>query len=107
MFLNIHAILKVLLTTPVSAVTAERSFSGLRHLKTYICVVVCQKHASLVLLYSTFVMTQNELMPVVPEELLSCILLTQHSFIIVVNLVFFVEMCTTTALVLSLLLLLS
>ena len=36
MFPNIHTILKVLLTMPVSTATAERSFSGLRHLKTYL-----------------------------------------------------------------------
>ena len=36
MFPNIHTILKVLLTMPVSAATAERSFSGLRRLKTYL-----------------------------------------------------------------------
>ena len=36
MFPNIHAILKVLLTMPVSTATAERSFSGLRRLKTYL-----------------------------------------------------------------------
>ena len=36
MFPNIHTILKVLLTMPVSAATAEKSFSGLRRLKTYL-----------------------------------------------------------------------
>ena len=36
MFPNIHTILKVLLTMPVSAATAERSFSRLRCLKTYL-----------------------------------------------------------------------
>ena len=36
MFPNIHTILKVLLTMPVSTATAERSFSGLRRLKTYL-----------------------------------------------------------------------
>ena len=35
MFPNIHTILKVLLTMPVSTASAERSFSGLRRLKTY------------------------------------------------------------------------
>ena len=37
MFPDIHTILKVLLTMPVPTATAERSFSGLRHLKTYLC----------------------------------------------------------------------
>ena len=36
MFPNIHTILKVLLTMPISAASAERSFSGLRRLKTYL-----------------------------------------------------------------------
>ena len=36
MFPNIHTILKVLLTMPDSTATAERSFSGLRRLKTYL-----------------------------------------------------------------------
>ena len=36
MFPNIHTILKVLLTMPVSTASAERSFSGLRRLKTYL-----------------------------------------------------------------------
>ena len=35
MFPNIHTILKVLLTMPVSTASAEKSFSGLRRLKTY------------------------------------------------------------------------
>ena len=38
MFPNIHTILKVLLTMPVSTASAERSFSGLRPLKTYLRV---------------------------------------------------------------------
>ncbi|XP_060782672.1 52 kDa repressor of the inhibitor of the protein kinase-like [Neoarius graeffei] len=33
---NIHSILQVLLTMPVSTASAERSFSTLRHLKTYL-----------------------------------------------------------------------
>ena len=37
MFPNIHTILKVLLTMPVSTASAERSFSGLRRLKIYLC----------------------------------------------------------------------
>ena len=36
MFPNIHTILKVLLTMPVSTASAERSFSSLRRLKTYL-----------------------------------------------------------------------
>ena len=36
MFPNIHTILKVLLTMPVSTASAERSFSGLRRLKAYL-----------------------------------------------------------------------
>ena len=36
MFPNIHTILKVLLTIPVSTASAERSFSGLQRLKTYL-----------------------------------------------------------------------
>ena len=36
MFPNIHSIFSVLLTMPVSAATAERSFSCLRRLKTYL-----------------------------------------------------------------------
>ena len=36
MFPNIHTVLKVLLTMPESTATAERSFSGLRRLKTYL-----------------------------------------------------------------------
>ena len=36
MFPNIHIILKVLLTMPVSTASAERSFSSLRRLKTYL-----------------------------------------------------------------------
>ena len=36
MFPNIHTILKVLLTMPVSTASAERSFGGLRRLKTYL-----------------------------------------------------------------------
>jgi hypothetical protein len=35
-FPNIHKVLKVLLTMPVSTASAERSFSGLRRLKTYL-----------------------------------------------------------------------
>ena len=37
MFPNIHTMLKVLLTMPGSTASAERSFSGLRRLKTYLC----------------------------------------------------------------------
>ena len=36
MFTNIHTIFSVLLTMPVSTATAERSFSCLRRLKTYL-----------------------------------------------------------------------
>jgi hypothetical protein len=36
LFPNIHTILKVLLTMPVSTATAERSFSALKRLKTYL-----------------------------------------------------------------------
>lgn len=36
MYPNVHTILKVLLTMPVSTATAERTFSSLRRLKTYL-----------------------------------------------------------------------
>ena len=55
MFPNIHTILKVLLTMPISAASAERSFSGLRRLKTYLRRI-CQKHVYLVWLCSTSIM---------------------------------------------------
>ena len=54
MFPNIHTILKVLLTMPVSTASAERSFSGLRRLKTYLRSNMLETHLSnLVWLCST------------------------------------------------------
>ena len=46
MFPNIHTILKVLLTMPASTATAERTFSGLRHLKFYLCSDVSETRLS-------------------------------------------------------------
>ena len=35
-YLNIHAAVKILLTMPVSSATAERSFSSLKRIETYL-----------------------------------------------------------------------
>ena len=43
--------LKVLLTMPVSEATAERSFSGLRRLKTYLCNMSETRLSGLTLLH--------------------------------------------------------
>ncbi|XP_013381238.1 52 kDa repressor of the inhibitor of the protein kinase [Lingula anatina] len=46
LFPNIHRILKILLTMPVSTATAERSFSAMRRLKTYLRSTMSDKRLS-------------------------------------------------------------
>lgn len=56
MFPNIHTILKVPLIIPFSAGTAERSFSGLQRLKTYLHNNMSETRLSGLALF-TFILT--------------------------------------------------
>src|SRR4029434_4226454 len=47
---NIHCVLKVLLTMPVSTASAERSFSTMRRLKTYLSTMTDKRLTGLALM---------------------------------------------------------
>ncbi len=48
LFPNVYRLLRILITIPVSAATAERSFSSLRRLKTYLRSTMVQKRLNAV-----------------------------------------------------------
>jgi hypothetical protein len=54
---NVHCVLKVLLTMPVSTATAECTFSSLRHLNTYLCSIMTEKCLSSLALMAIYIMT--------------------------------------------------
>ena len=61
MFSEVNTLLRVYLTVPMTSATAERSFSSLRRLKTYLRSTMSQKRLNHILLLHTHKVFTDEL----------------------------------------------
>ena len=61
MFSEVNTLLRVYLTVPMTSATAERSFSSLRRLKTYLRTTMSQKRLNHILLLHTHKVFTDEL----------------------------------------------
>lgn len=61
MFSEVHQLIRLYLTVPMTSATAERTFSTLRYLKTNLCSTMTQEQLKHVILLHTYKNKKNEI----------------------------------------------